>query len=72
MHGSEDDDNLVYRRVVDPDLTIYFLLTISKAQRSNPVVNGLAEIISTETQAALSEGLIEGAICSPSMPATHY
>ncbi len=67
MHGSEGDDKLVFQRVVDPDLIIYFLLTISKAQRSNPVVNGLAEIISTETQVALSEGLIEGEVYSPSM-----
>lgn len=71
MHGIQRDDNLVFRRIVDPDLTIYFLLTITKSQRSNPVVNGLAEIISTEIQAALSEGLIEGKVCAPSMLAAH-
>ncbi len=66
--GNPDDDNLICRRVVEPSLPFYTLMAISKAKRSNPVVNCLADIISEETHAALEEGLTEGTPFAPTAP----
>ena len=63
--GNPDDDNLICRRVVEPSLPFYTLMAISKAKRSNPVVNCLADIICDETGLALEEGVVEGELCTP-------